>query len=51
MNDNLVIELKNTIKNIKIEILEKRQQLESLILKYQALTGIDLDELEDDLKN
>lgn len=51
MNEDLVIELKNTIKKLKIEILEKQQQLDTLIEQYQELTDVDLDYLDNDIEN
>lgn len=50
MKENLVKELKETIEKLKIEILEKQQQLNILIEEYQELSGIELDD-GDDIKN
>lgn len=44
MNENLVKDLKAAIKNIKLEIIEKQNQLETLIEQYQELTGIEFDD-------
>lgn len=45
MNQTLIQELQEAIKQIKKEILEKQEQLDDLIEQYQNLSGI---ELEDD---
>lgn len=45
MNQTLIQELQEAIKQIKKEILEKQDQLDDLIDQYQKLSGI---ELEDD---
>ena len=37
MNDNLVMEIKNAIKVLKSDIVEKQLQLDSLIEEYQDL--------------
>ena len=46
MNENVVEELKNTIKKLKAEILQKQSELISLLEQYQKLTGIELDEID-----
>ena len=51
MNENLVIELQDTIKKLKMEIIEKQQKLNILIEQYQELTGIELDNIEDNIEN
>ena len=48
MNDEIVIELKNAIKKIKLEIIEKQEKLDSLIEKYQELSN---EEIEDSDNN
>ncbi|MCR4580925.1 MAG: hypothetical protein K5666_00200 [Bacilli bacterium] len=45
MNNELIEELKKAIEQLKLEILEKQEELDSLINQYQELSGI---ELEDD---
>ncbi len=45
MNQTLIQELQEAIKQIKKEIIEKQEQLDDLIDQYQKLSGI---ELEDD---
>ena len=44
MNKNLVIELVNTIKNLKIEILKKQEHLSLLIEQYQKIISTDENE-------
>ena len=39
MSEDIVIELKNTIKKLKLEIIEKQEELDSLIEKYQTLSN------------
>lgn len=48
MNESLIQELKNAIEKLKVEILEKQQKLNSLIDKYQELSGI---EIYEDINN
>lgn len=43
MNDELVLQLKSTIKNLKLEIIKKQEELISLLNQYQELTGVNLD--------
>lgn len=48
--NNIDIEkIKQIIQNLKIEILEKQEQLDTLINKYQELSGIDLKDTESDI--
>lgn len=51
MNENLVIELQDNIKKLKMEIIEKQQKLNILIEQYQELTGIELDDTENNIEN
>ncbi len=51
MNENLVVELKDTIDKLKLEILKKQEQLESLIEQYQELSGIELEDYSTDDNN
>lgn len=44
MSENLVENLKRAINDLKVEILEKQEELTDLIEKYQELTG---EEIED----
>ena len=37
MSDNLVVDIKNAIKVLKTDIIEKQIQLDSLIEEYQKL--------------
>lgn len=46
MNENLVVDLKRTIDNLKIEILQKQDELDLLILKYQELVEENPDGIE-----
>lgn len=44
MNENLIVELKNTINNLKLEIIQKQVEFDLLINQYQELTGIELED-------
>lgn len=44
MKEDIIKDIKETIKNLKLEIIEKQEQLEELIQKYQELSGIKLDD-------
>ena len=44
MNENLIYELKKKIKELKLEIIKKEQELDSLISEYQELTEEDIKE-------
>lgn len=44
MNDKLIVDLKETIAKLNEEIIEKRELLNSLIEKYQEISGIEIDE-------
>lgn len=44
MSENLVENLKRAINDLKVEILEKQEELTDLIEKYQELAG---EEIED----
>ena len=46
MSENIVADLKRTIDNLKTEILQKQDELDLLILKYQELVGDNSDEIE-----
>ena len=48
MNDSFVVELKNTINNLKSEILKKQNELVSLLEQYQELTGIEFEDENND---
>ena len=43
MNDELVLQLKSAIKNLKLEIIKKQEELILLLNQYQELTGVNLD--------
>lgn len=49
MNDknDIIYELKNTIKKLKIEIINKQQELDSLLEQYQELSGIEFEDNEE----
>ena len=51
MNEELVIQLKNTIKDLKIEILKKQEELILLLEQYKELTGINLENDDDKIGN
>ena len=42
MNDNLIIEIKQTINALKYDIIEKQIQFDSLVEKYEELTNEDI---------
>ena len=44
MNENLIYELKKKTKELKLEIINKEQELDSLISEYQELTEEDIKE-------
>ncbi len=46
MNEDLIRELKNTIKELKIEIIEKEEKLNSLIEQYQELKNIEQEDMD-----
>ena len=46
MNEELIRELKNTIKELKIEIIEKEEKLNSLIEQYQELKNIEQEDMD-----
>lgn len=45
MNKNLITESKKTIKNLKLEILEKQEKLISLLEQYQNKTSIETEDI------
>lgn len=47
MSENLIDELKKSIDELKIEIIQKQTELDSLIDQYQQLAGIEFDEDEE----
>ena len=46
MNEDLIRELKNTIKELKIEIIEKEEKLNLLIKQYQELKNIEQEDMD-----
>ena len=46
MNEDLIRELKNNIKKLKIEIIEKEEKLNSLIEQYQELKNIEQEDMD-----
>ena len=44
MNNNLIKELKKAIEQLKLEILNKQEELNSLINQYQELSGIEIED-------
>ena len=45
MSENLITESKETIKNLKLEILEKQEKLISLLEQYQNKTSIETEDI------
>ena len=44
MKEDIIKELQETIKKLKLEIIKKQEELEMLINQYQELTGIEIEE-------
>ena len=44
MSDDLVKELKSAIRNLKLEILKKHEELDKLEEEYQELVGEEVEE-------
>lgn len=51
MNEQLILDLKTTINQVKWEIKEKEQELDELIDQYQELSEIPLIDTLDELEN
>ena len=51
MKEDLVIELKNIIKDLKLEILKKQEELVSLLDQYQELAGIEIENEDDTIED
>ena len=47
MNENLVDELRSTIEKVKLDIIKKHEEIDSLIKKYQELDTTILDDMDD----
>ena len=45
MSENLITESKETIKTLKLEILEKQERLISLLEQYQNETSIETEDI------
>ena len=45
MSENLITESKETIKDLKLEILEKQEKLISLLEQYQNETSIETEDI------
>ena len=45
MSENLITESKETIKNLKLEILEKQEKIISLLEQYQNETSIETEDI------
>ncbi len=45
MSENLITESKETIKTLKLEILEKQEKLISLLEQYQNETSIETEDI------
>lgn len=46
MNNEIIQELKNAIEELKLDILDKQEQLNLLLNQYQKLTGIEFENQE-----
>ena len=46
MNNEIIQELKNAIEELKLDILDKQEQLNLLLNQYQQLTGVEFENKE-----
>ena len=46
MNNEIIQELKNAIEELKLDILDKQEQLNLLLNQYQQLTSIEFENKE-----